>query len=76
MTALQAAASDRLIARDVWVRGKDDEVRDALRRMLGWVKELVSISEQAECLLTCLLVSMTLTLLHLFILYSHSRPAN
>ena len=46
MTALQAAASDRLIARDVWVRGKDDEVRDALGRMLGWVEELVSTSEK------------------------------
>jgi len=46
ITALQAAASDRLIARDVWTRAKDDEVRDALGRMLGWVEELVSDSEK------------------------------
>lgn len=82
ITALQAAASDRLIARDVWVRAKDDEVRDALGRMLGWVEELVSISETTEfqsrpgCLLTCLLASITLTLPHLFIPYPHARPAN
>ena len=43
ITALQAAAADRLIARDVWGRAKDDEVRDALGRMLGWVEELVSL---------------------------------
>ena len=46
ITALQAAASDRLIARDVWARAKDDEVRDALGRMLGWVEELVSPREK------------------------------
>jgi hypothetical protein len=67
MTALQAAASDRLIAREVWTRAKDDEVRDALGRMLGWVEELVSIPEKNEFHsrpgypLTCLLVSISLT---------------
>lgn len=66
MTALQAASSDRLIAREVWLHSKEDETRDALGRMLGWVEELVSIVGKAfqsqSCYpLTCLLVSISLT---------------
>lgn len=43
-TPLQAAAEDRMIALSVWRENadRDDDVRDALGRMLGWVERLVS----------------------------------
>jgi hypothetical protein len=43
-SVLQAAAEDRQIALSVWKDNahKDDEIRDALGRMLGWVERLVS----------------------------------
>lgn len=46
---LQAAAEDREIALAVWKASadKNDEVRDALGRMLGWVEELVCDHESA-----------------------------
>lgn len=39
-----AAANDHEIARNVWLSAsdrEDDQVRDALGRMLGWVEKLV-----------------------------------
>ena len=41
---IAAAAADREIALRVWMASSDrnDDVRDALGRMLGWVEELVS----------------------------------
>jgi len=40
---IAAAAADREIALRVWMASsdRDDDVRDALGRMLGWVEELV-----------------------------------
>jgi len=55
------------------MHAKDDETRDALGRMLGWVEELVSILGKAlqswpHFPFTCLLVSIPLTACSLLVL--------
>jgi hypothetical protein len=44
-TPIAAAAADRAIALQVWMNSaeRDDDVRDALGRMMGWVEQLVSV---------------------------------
>lgn len=51
---IAAAAADREIALRVWMASsdRDDDVRDALGRMLGWVEELVSIGVVLRILAT------------------------
>jgi hypothetical protein len=45
IASIAAAAADRETAHQVWMNSseRDDEVRDALNRMMGWVDKLVSV---------------------------------